>query len=66
MTAERLRELGARWRTIEQELSDLAELKVLPHVQDPVAREGDLLLEQDAIEYELMLDHFETRDTDKA
>lgn len=65
MTPNRHREIEARWAAIDSELIDLVEGKVMPDVSDPAGREGELLEEQDALEYELGQAYFEDRNADK-
>lgn len=55
MTPEQRQPLNSRWYEIERELADLFDGKVADDV-DPATREGELLEEQDAIEFELGAD----------
>ena len=55
MTPEQRQVLNFRWHEIERELADLFDGKVTADT-DPAAREGELLEEQDAIEFELGAD----------
>lgn len=56
MTAE---EIERRWREIDLELAELWAGRVCA---DPVAREAELLAEQDELEYEAGLIYFRDRD----
>jgi hypothetical protein len=55
----RLQEIELRWQAIEVELQELYAGKVHP---DPASREAELLLEQDALEYEIGEIQFRLRD----
>lgn len=44
-------EIDTRWREIDAELADIASCKTTSDA-DPATREGELLEEQDALEYE--------------
>jgi len=52
MTPQQRQALKARWHEIERELADLTDGKVTSDT-DPATREGELIEEQDAIEFEL-------------
>jgi hypothetical protein len=54
------RDRQKRWEQIDRELEEIWAGKVGPDV-DPAQREEDLLLEQDAIEYEEGVDYFRKR-----
>ncbi len=61
MTPKRRQEIQEQWAAIDRELAYLAEGKVIPHVEDLAGREGKLLREQDALEYELGENYFKDR-----
>jgi hypothetical protein len=61
MTPERRQEIQDRWAAIDRELVDLAAGKVMPDVEDLAGREGELLEEPDALEFELGNAYFEER-----
>ncbi len=58
MTPEHRHALHARWLSIQQELADLLDGKVITDV-DPATREGELLEQQDEIEFELGSDQLD-------
>ena len=58
---DRRAEINARWEAIDRELADLWAGRVVSG-SDPATREGELLTEQDELEYELGLDYFDRRD----
>lgn len=58
---DRRAEIVSRWEAIDKELADLWAGKVVPG-NDPAQREGELLREQDALDFELGQDYFERRD----
>jgi hypothetical protein len=66
MTPKRGREIDASSSAIDKELSDLADGKVMRGIADLAVREGELLEEQDALEFELGEDYFKTRDAGEA
>ncbi len=51
-------QIERRWREVESQLQALRELRVVPDT-DPCTREGELLEEMDALEYEAGLLYFE-------
>jgi hypothetical protein len=55
---ERLAAIEDRWRQIDADLADLWDGRVC---DDPAAREAALLAEQDELEYEVGLIHFDLR-----
>lgn len=58
MTPQQRQALDARWHAIERELADLHDGKVTVGT-DPAVREGELLEEQDEIEFELGSDQLD-------
>jgi hypothetical protein len=52
MTDQRRNEIEQRWREIDRELREIANCKTTRPC-DPPKREADLLIEQDALEFEL-------------
>jgi hypothetical protein len=51
-------QIERHWRAVESRLQALSELRVVPDT-DPCTREGELLEEMDALEYEAGLLYFE-------
>lgn len=62
MTPERKQEIDERWTAIDRGLADLADGKVVPEVDDLARHEGELLDEQESLEFELGVDYFKARD----
>ena len=58
MTEDRRKEIEDRWHEIDRELDELWAGRVCC---DPPAREAELLIEQDALEFELGQIQFEER-----
>jgi len=52
MNEQRRNEIDQRWREIDRELAEIAECKT-NQLCNPPAREAELLIEQDALEFEL-------------
>ena len=63
MNEEHRQEIEQRWREIDRELSQIAECKT-NQLCNPPAREAELLIEQDALEFELGQQYFVQRPTD--
>jgi hypothetical protein len=61
MNDQHRNEIEQRWREIDRELAEIANCKTTRPC-DPPQREADLLIEQDALEFELGQDYFETAD----
>ena len=59
MTPERKAELEERWQECERQIQAIHAGKVVEG--DPAEAEGKLLVEQDAIEYELGMEYFRDR-----
>jgi hypothetical protein len=52
MNVQRRHEIEQRWQEIDRELAEIAECKTTRPC-DPPKREAELLMEQDALEFEL-------------
>ena len=61
MSQQRRQEIEQRWQEIDRELAEIANCKT-NRLCDPPAREVELLMEQDALEYEAGLLDFDGSD----
>jgi hypothetical protein len=60
MNEQRRMEIEIRWQEIDRELAEIAECKTTKLCAPP-AREAELLIEQDALEFELGQEYFDGR-----